>query len=119
MSEITAYAIEHPSHRRERARMLRDGDRDDQPARERARGDRHFDADSLTRQQRRIVRGLLRGRASQQVACDLRLSVRTVYWHIENTYRRTGSHSVGEFFAWAYRHRECCRYVELFEERRP
>ena len=102
-----------------RRHRLRDGDQDEERARRRASADPHVDADSLTRQERRIVRRLLHGKGPQQIACDFQLSVRTVYWHIEHVYRKTRAHSVGEFFAWAYRHRNCCRYAELFEEPRP
>ena len=43
--------------------------------------------------------------------------MRTVYWHQENVYAETGSHSLGEFFAWAYRHHDCCGFEALFERR--
>ena len=77
----------------------------------------HLKADALTVQQRRITRRLLHGDGAKQIACALRLSPRTVYWHQENLYARTGSHSLGEFLAWAYRHRDCCGYAVLFETR--
>ena len=78
----------------------------------------HVEVDDLTAQERRIARRLLRGDGPKQIACVLRISARTVYWHVENVYRKTGSHSLGEFFAWAYRHRDCCDFTELLEGRR-
>ena len=118
MSEIaTNEALPRPLPLRRH--VLRDGDQDEARARRRASGDRHLDADSLTPQERRTARHLLRGHGPQQAACDLRLSVRTVYWHTDNVYRKTRSHSLGEFFGWAYRHRHCCHYAELFEDPRP
>ena len=77
----------------------------------------HFEADALTAQERRITRRLLRGEGPKQIACAMGLSARTVYWHQENVYAKTGSHSLGEFFAWAYRHRDCCGYAELLDAR--
>jgi DNA-binding CsgD family transcriptional regulator len=77
----------------------------------------HFEVDDFTAQQRRITRRLRHGDGPKQIACAMGLGVRTVYWHQENIYARTGSHSLGEFFAWAYRHRDCCGYAELLDAR--
>ena len=77
----------------------------------------HLDADDLTAQERRIARRLLRGNGPKQIACAMGISPRTVYWHQEHVYRKTGSHSLGEFFAWAYRHRDCCGFAEFFDGR--
>jgi len=77
----------------------------------------HLEADALTDKQRQITRRLLRGDGPKQIACAMGLGVRTVYWHQENVYARTGSHSLGDFFAWLYRHRECCGYAALFDSR--
>ncbi len=79
------------------------------------RGSKHVEVDDLTAQERRIAKRLLHGDSPQQIALALAISTRTVYWHQENVYVKTGARSLGEFFAWAYRHRECCGFAALFE----
>ena len=75
----------------------------------------HLEVDDLTTQERRIARRLLHGDGPKQIALVLEISTRTIYWHVENVYAKTGAHSLGEFFAWAYRHRDCCGFAALFE----
>lgn len=70
--------------------------------------DGHREIWEFTPRQREVIGRMLRGTSPQQIAFRLGLGVRTVYWHVENIYRLAGVHSVGEFFAWAHAHRECC-----------
>ena len=81
-------------------------------------GDDHLDIWEFTPRQRDIIARLLRGTSPKQIAMRLSLGVRTVYWHVENIYRRVGVHSLGEFFAWAHTHRECCRVGLVWDSQR-
>jgi len=76
----------------------------------------HAEIWEFTPRQREVVRRLLRGLAPKQIALTLNVDVRTIYWHVENIYRLAGVHSVGEFFAWAHRHRECCGLELVWDE---
>ena len=69
----------------------------------------HVEVWEFTPRQRDVVSRLLRGTAPKQIAHRLGLDVRTVYWHVENIYRMADVHSLGEFFAWANDHRQCCK----------
>lgn len=77
----------------------------------------HVDAWDFTRRQRGIAGQLLHGRSPKQISQSLGLSVQTVYWHVENMYRRADVHSLGEFFAWATEHRECCEIERIWSVR--
>jgi DNA-binding CsgD family transcriptional regulator len=78
--------------------------------------DAHVDVWDFTPRQRDVVSRLLRGNAPKQIGQRLGLDVRTVYWHIENVYRLADVHSLGEFFAWAHMHRECCSLRLIWED---
>ena len=77
--------------------------------------ERHVEIWEFTPRQRDIMSRLLLGLSPKETGLELGVEVRTVYWHIENIYRRLQVHSVGEFFAWALAHRECCGVREIWE----
>lgn len=79
------------------------------------RSERHAAIGEFTRRQREVVTHLLRGTCQKEIGLRLGVEARTVYWHVENLYRLAGVHSVGEFFAWAIKHQECCRLGRVLE----
>jgi DNA-binding CsgD family transcriptional regulator len=78
---------------------------------------RHRDVMSLTKRQREVLAGLLRGKSPQEIALDAGLASCTVYWHIDRLHQAVGVSSLGQLCAWSYRHRLCCEIRLLWEER--
>jgi DNA-binding NarL/FixJ family response regulator len=82
------------------------------------RGD-HVTIVDWTDQRRDVLCLLLHGHDRQEVALQVKRSVRTVDWHIANLYQVTGVRSIGELHAWARDHWTCCDVGEVCGMRDP
>lgn len=62
------------------------------------------DADALTPREREILRLIVEGKTSAQIAMLLSLSVNTVVWHRANLMNKAGAHNVAELIGYAHQH---------------
>jgi two-component system response regulator NreC len=60
--------------------------------------------DALTPRESQILRLIVQGQTSAQIAASLSLSVNTVVWHRANLMSKTGVHNVAELVSYAYQH---------------
>jgi len=66
--------------------------------------ERHAADQKLTRRQVQVLRHLVRGQSTEEIAEALGTSVSTVRSHIQNLYERLGVHSRAQAVAWGLRH---------------
>ncbi|MEC4185244.1 response regulator transcription factor [Adlercreutzia sp. R21] len=57
--------------------------------------------DTLTPRENEVLACIVRGDTNQQIACDLRLSVKTVEWHRSNLMAKLNTHSIAELVRYA------------------
>lgn len=81
--------------------------------------DEHHAVVEMTRRQREVLRGLLRGESAKAIAFDVGVTVDTVYWHATCVRRLVGAEDLGALMAWAYVHRLCCGYALLWPRENP
>lgn len=70
--------------------------------------DGHLDLTRLTPQQRRVLRLILQNRTPKEAALELEISVRTVYDHMQQVYRRFDMRSQTDLLWRSREHWDCC-----------